>query len=94
MKNSLETKLGIFVVLAIFAAIFIIEMVGGTDIFQRGYHVNAQFDTVQELKVGDSVKMAGVEIGRVEKNRARRRQGRGDHETSSRRRCKKPTARR
>jgi phospholipid/cholesterol/gamma-HCH transport system substrate-binding protein len=67
MKNSLETKLGIFVVLAIFAAIFIIEMVGATDIFQRGYRVNAQFETVQELKVGDSVKMAGVEIGRVEK---------------------------
>jgi phospholipid/cholesterol/gamma-HCH transport system substrate-binding protein len=67
MKNSLETKLGIFVVLAIFAAIFIIEMVGGTDIFQRGYRINAQFETVQELKVGDSVKMAGVEIGRVEK---------------------------
>ena len=67
MKNSLETKLGIFVVLAIFAAIFIIEMVGGAGIFQRGYHVSAQFDTVQELKVGDSVKMAGVEIGRVEK---------------------------
>ena len=67
MKNSLETKLGIFVVLAVFAACFIIEMVGGTDIFRRGYRVNAQFDTVQELKVGDSVKMAGVEIGRVEK---------------------------
>jgi phospholipid/cholesterol/gamma-HCH transport system substrate-binding protein len=67
MKNSLETKLGIFVVLAIFAAIFIIEMVGGTDIFQRGYRVNAEFETAQELKVGDSVKMAGVEIGRVEK---------------------------
>ena len=42
-------------------------MVGGADIFQRGYHVSAQFETVQELKVGDSVKMAGVEIGRVEK---------------------------
>src|SRR5450432_3080938 len=67
MKNSLETKLGIFVVLAIFAAIFIIEMVGATDIFQRGYRVNARFETVQELKVGDSVKIAGVEIGRVEK---------------------------
>jgi phospholipid/cholesterol/gamma-HCH transport system substrate-binding protein len=67
MKNSLETKLGIFVVLAIFAAIFIIEMVGGTNIFQRGYHVKARFETVQELKVGDSVKIAGVEIGRVEK---------------------------
>jgi len=67
MKNSLETKLGIFVVLAIFAAIFIIEMIGSTDIFQRGYRVSAEFQTVQELKVGDSVKMAGVEIGRVEK---------------------------
>jgi phospholipid/cholesterol/gamma-HCH transport system substrate-binding protein len=67
MKNSLETKLGIFVVLAIFAAIFIIEMVGGAGFLQRGYNVSARFDTVQELKVGDSVKMAGVEIGRVEK---------------------------
>jgi len=67
MKNSLETKLGIFVVLAIFAAILIIEMVGGADVFQRGQRVHALFETVQELKVGDSVKMAGVEIGRVEK---------------------------
>ena len=67
MKNSLETRLGIFVALAVIAALVIIEMVGGADWFQRGYHVSAQFDTVQELKVGDSVKMAGVEIGRVEK---------------------------
>jgi ABC-type proline/glycine betaine transport system ATPase subunit len=37
------------------------------EIFQGGYHVSALFDTVQDLKVGDSVKMAGVEIGRVEK---------------------------
>jgi phospholipid/cholesterol/gamma-HCH transport system substrate-binding protein len=67
MKNSLETRLGIFVALAVIAAIVIIEMLGSTDIFHRGYHVHALFDTVQELKVGDSVKMAGVEIGRVEK---------------------------
>jgi len=67
MKNSLETRLGIFVALAVIATVVIIELVGGADIFQRGYRVNAQFDTAQELKVGDSVKMAGVEIGRVEK---------------------------
>jgi phospholipid/cholesterol/gamma-HCH transport system substrate-binding protein len=67
MKNSLETRLGIFVALAVIAAIVIIEMLGSIDIFHRGYRVNTQFDTVQELKVGDSVKMAGVEIGRVEK---------------------------
>jgi phospholipid/cholesterol/gamma-HCH transport system substrate-binding protein len=31
-----------------------------------GYRVSALFNTAQELKVGDNVKMAGVEIGRVE----------------------------
>ena len=67
MKNSLETRLGIFVALAVIAAIVIIEMIGGADVFKPGYRVHALFDTVQELKVGDSVKMAGVEIGRVAK---------------------------
>ena len=67
MKNSLETKLGIFVVLAVFAAVFIVEILGGTEMFIAGKHVIAEFNTAQDLKVGDSVKMAGVEIGRVEK---------------------------
>lgn len=67
MKNSLETKLGFFVFLAIVAAWMIVETLGGVDFFTKGYHVNALFVTVQDLKVGDSVKMAGVEIGRVEK---------------------------
>jgi phospholipid/cholesterol/gamma-HCH transport system substrate-binding protein len=67
MKNSLETKLGYFVVLVIIAAWIIIETVGSMDFFHHTYRVSAFFDTVQELKTGDSVKMAGVEIGRVEK---------------------------
>ena len=67
MKNSLETRLGIFVILAVFAAWAIIETLGGMESFRGGYRLNASFDTVQDLKVGDSVKLAGVEIGRVEK---------------------------
>jgi len=67
MKNSLETKLGIFVVLVIFAAVFIVEILGGLQLFSGGYHVRALFDSAQDLKLGSSVKMAGVEIGRVEK---------------------------
>jgi phospholipid/cholesterol/gamma-HCH transport system substrate-binding protein len=67
MRNSLETNLGIFVVIVIFAAWAIVETLGGVDLFHHGYHVSALFNTAQELKVGDSVKMAGVEIGRVEK---------------------------
>lgn len=67
MKNSLETNLGIFVFLVVLAAWAIMETLGGADFFHQGYHVNALFNTAQELKPGDSVKMAGVEIGRVEK---------------------------
>ncbi len=66
MKNSLETKLGMFVILAVFAAWAIIETLGSADFFRPGYHVGALFDSAQDLKVGDRVKMAGVEIGRVE----------------------------
>lgn len=65
--NSLETRLGVFVVLTVFATVFIVEMLGSVDVFGRGKYVSAQFDTVQDLKVGDRVKMAGVEIGRVDK---------------------------
>src|ERR1700720_4191767 len=67
MKNTLETRLGIFVALAVIAAVLIIETVGGVERFRRGYRLNALFNNVQELKVGDRVKMAGVEVGRVEK---------------------------
>ena len=66
MKNSLETRIGIFVALTALAAVFILEMIGGVERFTRGYHIYALFNNVQELKVGDRVKMAGVEVGRVE----------------------------
>jgi len=66
MKNTLETRLGMFVALSILAAFIIINTIGGLDKFRRGLHVHALFNTVQELKVGDRVKMAGVEVGRVE----------------------------
>jgi phospholipid/cholesterol/gamma-HCH transport system substrate-binding protein len=67
MKNSLESKLGMFVALAVVAGVVIIEMLGGPEHFMRGYRLSALFSNVQELKVGDRVKMAGVEVGRVEK---------------------------
>lgn len=66
MKNTLETRLGIFVAVAVLAGAIILERVGTLESFQRGKHVNALFGNVQDLKVGDRVKMAGVEVGRVE----------------------------
>jgi phospholipid/cholesterol/gamma-HCH transport system substrate-binding protein len=66
MKNSLETRIGIFVALVVLAAVFILDIVGGPEKFTRGQRLYAMFHNVQDLKVGDRVKMAGVEIGRVE----------------------------
>ncbi len=66
MRNSLETKLGVFFVLTLFAALFVLEMAGVADIFKPGYKIYADFQTAQDLKKGDLVKMAGVEIGRVD----------------------------
>jgi phospholipid/cholesterol/gamma-HCH transport system substrate-binding protein len=69
MKNSLETRLGIFVALAVITAVVILEVLGGAHFLKRGYRVYALFNNVQDLKVGDPVKMAGVQIGQVEKIR-------------------------
>jgi len=66
MKNTLETRLGIFFALALIATLIILEFLGGFAFFKRGFHVSALFKNVQELKAGDPVKMAGVRIGRVE----------------------------
>jgi phospholipid/cholesterol/gamma-HCH transport system substrate-binding protein len=67
MKNTLETRLGLFVALIVIAAIVIINTLGGVERFKRGIRIHALFKSAQELKVGDRVKMAGVEIGKVER---------------------------
>lgn len=66
MKNTLETRLGVFFALALIAALLILELIGGADFFKGGYRVNALFNNIQDLKEGAAVKMAGVPIGRVE----------------------------
>jgi phospholipid/cholesterol/gamma-HCH transport system substrate-binding protein len=67
MKNSLETRLGIFVVLVVLAAVVVVETLNGWHFVHHGNSVSAMFATVQDLKEGDAVKMAGVQIGRVDK---------------------------
>ncbi len=67
MKNTLETRLGWFVLLVAIAAYFVLSIVGGFERFQKSLRVHALFHSAKELKLGDRVKMAGVEIGRVEK---------------------------
>ena len=66
MRNSLETRVGMFLAIATLAIFVTLEMVGGFSAIRKGMRVTALFNTVQELKIGDPVKMAGVNIGRVE----------------------------
>ena len=67
MKNSLETLLGIFIALAMIAAFFIFEIIGGVNLLKPGFHVKAAFANIQDLKIGDPVKISGVPVGQVEK---------------------------
>jgi phospholipid/cholesterol/gamma-HCH transport system substrate-binding protein len=66
MKNTLETRLGLFVFLILLAGFILINSIGGLNKWRPGKHINALFGNAQDLKLGASVKMAGVEIGRVE----------------------------
>jgi phospholipid/cholesterol/gamma-HCH transport system substrate-binding protein len=67
MKNTLETRLGLFTAIIVIAAILVLETLGGLENLKQGKRVHALFNSAMELKEGDRVKMAGVEIGRVEK---------------------------
>jgi phospholipid/cholesterol/gamma-HCH transport system substrate-binding protein len=66
MKSSLETRLGYFVALVVISAIVILEIAGGFNRLRGGYRLFAQFDNAKELKPGDPVKLAGVQIGTVQ----------------------------
>ena len=66
MKNTLETRLGLFFALALIVSVFILEMIGAMDFLKSAYPVSGSFRNAQELKKGDMVKMAGVEIGWVD----------------------------
>ena len=66
MKNSLETRLGLFFALALIGLFLLLEIAGGLNFFQKGIEVGARFYDVRDLKEGDPVKMAGVPIGAVE----------------------------
>jgi len=65
MKESVESRLGLFFLVAIIVAWAVLESVGSFGFFKRGHHVYANFKDIQDLKIGAPVKMAGVQIGRV-----------------------------
>ncbi|MBT5709347.1 MlaD family protein [Verrucomicrobia bacterium] len=66
MKSTLETRLGIFFALALIGLFILMEVAGGFSVLNETVPVGARFNNIRDLKEGDPVKMAGVEIGKVE----------------------------
>jgi phospholipid/cholesterol/gamma-HCH transport system substrate-binding protein len=61
-----EIAVGIFVLVGIVCLIYLAVHLGEMEFFSRGYQVTADFDNISGLKVGASVEIAGVDVGRVE----------------------------
>jgi phospholipid/cholesterol/gamma-HCH transport system substrate-binding protein len=76
-KANVEIAVGIFVLVGIACLVYLAVHLGEMELFSGGYEVSADFDNISGLKVGASVEIAGVGVGRVEQitmtpdNRAR-----------------------
>src|SRR5512136_377820 len=65
-RATLETIVGIFVLIGIFCLAYLSIKLVKMELFGGDYYqVQADFDTVSGLKSGASVEIAGVEVGRV-----------------------------
>jgi phospholipid/cholesterol/gamma-HCH transport system substrate-binding protein len=65
-RATLETIVGIFVLIGILCLAYLSIKLGKMELFGGDhYQVQADFDTVSGLKSGASVEIAGVEVGRV-----------------------------
>jgi phospholipid/cholesterol/gamma-HCH transport system substrate-binding protein len=66
-KTSIETAVGLFVLIGILCVGYLTVKLGKMEIMGREYyHLNAQFESVTGLKAGANIEMAGVPIGKVE----------------------------
>jgi phospholipid/cholesterol/gamma-HCH transport system substrate-binding protein len=67
-QRATELTVGTFVLAGILAMGYLSIQLGGLDILSTGeYPLTAKFTTVSGLRVGASVEMAGVRVGRVQK---------------------------
>ena len=66
-QRSIELTVGIFVLAGIIALAMISVRVGGLALFPTGtYNLTAKFTSVSGLRVGASVEIAGVKVGRIQ----------------------------
>jgi phospholipid/cholesterol/gamma-HCH transport system substrate-binding protein len=65
-KYSMETSVGIFVLIGLLAVGYLTVQLGKMELLGGDYYIlHARFNNVQGLKSGSFVNMAGVQIGQV-----------------------------
>lgn len=62
---SLEKKVGLFFIVGLFLLMILIELAEEVVVFKKEYILKAYFDSVNGLRVGDAIALAGVEVGKV-----------------------------
>lgn len=63
----LELKVGIFVFIGLIALFIIVFSIGDFYVFEKGYNINVIFGFVNGIAESAPVRLAGVDIGEVEK---------------------------
>jgi len=61
-----EQKVGLFFLVGMILAVFAIEVTMGTGLFSKRYTLYVSYPSVEGLRVGDAVQVAGVKLGRVD----------------------------
>ncbi len=66
MKTSREISLGIFVLIGLLCTAYLTVKLGKMEVLGGdGYALTARFSSVSGLRVGASIEIAGVDVGRV-----------------------------
>jgi phospholipid/cholesterol/gamma-HCH transport system substrate-binding protein len=63
---SKEQKVGLFFLFGVILAAVAVEVTVGTGLFTKRYQLFAAYQDVEGLKVGDPVRIAGVQMGKVD----------------------------
>ena len=67
-KYSLETVVGIFVVIGLLCVAYMTVKLGKVSLFGDNYYsLYARFDSVSGLREGSPIEIDGIEVGRVER---------------------------
>jgi phospholipid/cholesterol/gamma-HCH transport system substrate-binding protein len=61
-----EQKVGLFFLVGLVLVFVAIEVTLGTSLFTSGYHVFVNYRSVEGLRTGDEVQVAGLKLGRVD----------------------------